>query len=219
MKKMFLSYVIKENTPTYGNRNKFVIEKKSSIKKGDIANNSYIKTTVHIGTHLDMPYHFYENGQTIEDFDINFFESNKVLYIKLKPNELIIKDELISLLEKERKRDYEFLIVNTSIWRKRDSKEFWEENFGFAPDIADYLRKEFPKIRIIGIDSISISSFQDRILGREAHKKFLNPKKPILIVEDMKLKDSFSKIHRLQIIPLRIEKCDGLPCTVIGEVA
>ena len=85
-KVIFLSHILDENTPSYGNRNKFLIEKKSDIQKGDVANDSFIKTTVHIGTHIDMPYHFFENGQTIEDFPADFwlFSKEEILFLDLK---------------------------------------------------------------------------------------------------------------------------------------
>jgi arylformamidase len=38
-KNIFLSYILDEYTPTYGNRDKFKINKISNIKKGDSANN------------------------------------------------------------------------------------------------------------------------------------------------------------------------------------
>ena len=98
-KVIFLSHILDENTPSYGSRNKFLIEKKSDIQKGDVANDSFIKTTVHIGTHIDMPYHFFENGQTIENFDADFWIFSKVeilfLDLKIDKEKLIIRDELI----------------------------------------------------------------------------------------------------------------------------
>ncbi len=220
-KLMYLSHVLDENTPTYGNRNKFVCEKKSDISKGDIANDSSINTTVHIGTHIDMPYHFFEDGQTIEDFDINYFRFNNVLFIDMIPDDLIVKDDLITLLKKQANKDsYDILIVKTGICHKRNSKDFWQTNYGFDLSIAEYLRLNFPNIRVIGFDSISVSSFTNRMLGRESHKAFLNPKQPILLLEDMDLTNlnKDSKILKLEIAPLRIAKCDGLPCTIIAEV-
>ena len=220
-KLMYLSHVLDENTPTYGNRNKFVCEKKSDISKGDIANDSSINTTVHIGTHIDMPYHFFEDGQTIEDFDINYFRFNNVLFIDMIPDDLIVKDDLITLLKKQANKDsYDILIVKTGICHKRNSKDFWQTNYGFDLSIAEYLRLNFPNIRVIGFDSISVSSFTNRMLGREFHKAFLNPKQPILLLEDMDLTNlnKDSKIFKLEIAPLRIAKCDGLPCTIIAEV-
>lgn len=221
-KLIYLSYILDANTPTYGNRNKFVCEKKSAISNGDIANDSTINTTVHIGTHIDMPYHFFEEGQTIKDFDINFFRFKKVLFIDCIPKKIIIKDDLIEKLQRIQDKDkYDILIVKTGICYKRETKEFWESNYGFDPSVAEYLRSNFQNIRVICFDSISVSSLADRERGREAHKAFLAPKYPILLLEDMDLtqihKDT--EFHNLTVVPLRIAKCDGLPCTVIAEIS
>jgi kynurenine formamidase len=218
---VYLSYILDENTPTYGNRNKFIATKKSDISKGDVANDTSIETTVHIGTHIDMPHHFFEDGQTVEDFECEYFNFENILFIELTPNNLIVKDELIELLDKiQDKNKYDILIIKTGICHKRDTQEFWESNYGFDPSIAKYLRINFPNIRVIGFDSISVSSFTNRTLGRESHKAFLDPKDPILILEDMDLTmlNQDTTITRLDIVPLRISKCDGLPCTVLAEV-
>ncbi|HIP12069.1 MAG TPA: cyclase [Arcobacter sp.] len=220
-KHVYLSYILDENTPTYGNRNQFFCEKKSDISKGDVANDSSISTTVHIGTHIDMPYHFFEKGQTIENFDIDYFTSEKVLYIDMIPNDIIVKDDLLELLDKvENKSEYEFLIIKTGICERREKEEFWKTNYGFDPSIATYIREYFSNIRIIGFDSVSVSSFANRMLGREAHRAFLDPEQPLLILEDMDLRDldKDSKITAMDIVPLRIAKCDGLPCTVLAKV-
>jgi len=215
---IYLSHILDENTPTYGNRNKFSIERKSDIANGDIANDSFISSTVHIGTHIDMPYHFYGEGQTIENYSADFWSFKKILFLDIKSTSLIIGEELISLLTNIEDIGYELLIVKTGICESRNSKEFWNENYGFHPDIADYLVKNFPSIRVFGFDSISVSSFQDRMLGRESHKRFLNPERPILLLEDMDLKQVTVNIKFKEIIisPLRIANTDGLPCTIFG---
>ena len=86
---IFLSYILDEQTPTYGDRNKFEQIKKSDISNGDVANDTTISTTVHIGTHIDMPYHFYEGGQTIEDYDANFWIFKNPLIIEIRQDDLI----------------------------------------------------------------------------------------------------------------------------------
>lgn len=220
-KRLYLSYILDTNTPTYGNRNKFECVKKSDISKGDVANDSFMSTTVHIGTHIDMPYHFFKEGQTIKNFSIDYFSSNKVLFIDIMPRNTIIKDDLVALLHNvQNKLEYEFLIIKTGICNKRDEEIFWKENYGLDPSLSDYIRKEFSKVRILGFDSISVSSFANRMLGREAHRAFLDPKQPLLILEDMDLRDldKNSTIMNMDIVPIRIAKCDGLPCTVLAEV-
>lgn len=210
--------MLDENTPTYGNRNQFVVEKKSAIAKGDIANDSFIFTTVHIGTHIDMPYHFYQDGQTIEDFDANFWIFDKILFLDIKPNGLIINNEIVNKLKDIQDIGYEILIVKTGICHARESENFWSENFGFSPDVYNYLVANFSNIRVFGFDSVSVSSFSNRMLGREAHKRFLNPSQPILLLEDMDLRyvDENTEFNKIIIAPLRISNCDGLLCTVFG---
>ena len=212
----YLSYTLNRDTPTYGNRNRFQIIRNSDISKGDIANDSSISTTLHIGTHIDMPFHFYQDGQTVEDFDIDFWYFHNPLFLEIEPRDLIIYDEVIEQLEKLENIGQDILIIKTGICDIRDSEKFWRENYGFSPNLYDYLIKKFPEIRVIGFDSISISSFQNREEGREAHRRFLNPKRPILILEDMDLRE-VKILKRVQIVPLRVSNSDGLPCTVIAE--
>jgi len=215
---IFLSYILNAETPTYGNRNKFEITKNSDMSRGDIANDSHISTTTHIGTHIDMPFHFYENGQTIEDFSADFWLFKNPLIVEIEPSGLIIKEELIARLENIEDKSFDIFILKSGICNLRDRDEFWRSNYGFHPDIYDYLTDKFPSIRVFGFDSISVSSFQERLLGREAHRRFLNPEKPILLLEDMDLRNinEKSKIDRIIVSPLRISSCEGIPCTVFG---
>lgn len=219
-KTIFLSYVLDENTPTYGDRNRFKQVKNSDISKGDVANDTAISTTVHMGTHIDMPYHFYEDGQTIENYAANFWVFKKPLFVEIEQDDLIINEKLIDKLNSIEDIGYDILIVKTGICNKRKSPEFSQENYGFHGDIYNLLIDKFSSIRIIGFDSISVSSFANRMIGRESHKRFLNPKKPILLLEDMDLRyvDKNTIFKELIISPLRIAKCDGLPCTVLGRL-
>lgn len=217
----FLSYSLNEHTPTYGNRNKFKQVKKSDMSNGDVANDTHIETTTHIGTHIDMPFHFYEDGQTILDYSADFWIFYNPLIIEIVPENMIVKDELIDKLNTIKDTEYDIIIVKTGICNRRDHETFWSENYGFHEDIYDVILSNFPSVRIFGFDSISVSSILNRTLGRESHKKFLNPNSPILLLEDMDLTKISDKTNIKQIIvsPLRIENSDGLPCTVFGELA
>lgn len=218
---IFLSYPLNTLTPSYGNRNRFQIDKKSAITQGDVANDSTITTTVHIGTHLDMPYHFYENGQTISAYDANFFSFTKILFLEIFPENLIIKDELIRQLSLIIDDGYDLLLVKTGACVHRTEETYWSQNYGFHPDVYTILTQRFPSIRVFGFDTISVSSFQNRTIGREAHKRFLNPDYPILLLEDMDLRfiNTSTVFTSIIVAPLRIEDCDGIPCTVIATIA
>ena len=72
--KIFLSYALDQNTPTYGNRDKFIIKPQSQIVNGVGANTSTWKfTNNHMGTHMDTPYHFYNSGKKTLDYTAEDF--------------------------------------------------------------------------------------------------------------------------------------------------
>lgn len=221
LKKLFLSHLIDGDTPTYGNKNRFSIERSSSIDRGDVANSSHISMTVHIGTHIDMPYHFHQNGQKIDSYDAASWYFQRALLVEVMPKGPVIKDELIEVLESmvvDVKTD--ILIVKTGIEKERGNALFWSENPGFSPELYDYLLKKFPTLRVFGFDSISISALSQPLIGKEAHLRFLDPEHPILLLEDMHLSevDDKSEIEDILISPIRIADCDGLPCTVFATV-
>ena len=140
--KVWLSHTINDKTPLYGGRTEnYNLYKTSSMDEGKIANDTRIETTVHLGTHIDLPYHFHNDGQTIDDFDIDFWFFEKPLYIELKPNGFIIKDELIRVLNDIKDKSFDILIIKTGICNFRSEDRFWKENFGFDPDIYEYLIK------------------------------------------------------------------------------
>lgn len=165
-----------------------------------------------------MPRHFYADGQDISAFDAGFWFFDRPLCVDVPPKGHIIKDELISRLTTiSDKQTYDCIIVRTG-FNRYDSAQLME-NFGFHMELADYIRNNFPAVRLFGFDTMSVSSFAERMEGRKAHKAFLNPEHPLILLEDMMLMDvAMDKISRLIILPLRVDNADGLPCTVIGEL-
>ena len=65
----YLSHPYATDTPSYGNRDKVEITSNTSIEMGDIANSSrWLFTNNHIGTHVDVPFHFDCEGKKFLDF-------------------------------------------------------------------------------------------------------------------------------------------------------
>jgi len=139
-------------------------------------------------------------------------------FIKKIKNEYLIKPEHI--IADEFNSNAKVVFLKTNMGRYRNLRRYWEDNLGVSIELEKWIRAEFKKIKIFGLDSISVSCWRSREIGRKVHKKFLNPKKPILIIEDMNL----SKVDRSTIfknvffIPLMVSKSDGAPCTVIAEI-
>lgn len=222
MKKfLFLSHILDDDTPTYGNEYKVNIKKTASIEDGKVANESWISMPLHVGTHVDMPYHFYEEGQTIESYDPAYWVCEYPLFVSIEPKGHIVYEELVDEINNvDLNENIDILLVSTGIEKYREENIFWKNNPGFSEKIYPFLLEKFPKLRFFGIDSISIASLKKPKEGRAVHRAFLNPHRPILILEDMHLQHISSNmtLQNVIIAPLRIAGVDGMPCSIIATV-
>ncbi len=218
---LFLSHPYSAQTPSYGNRDMVKITPNSSIKSGETANSScWIFTNNHIGTHIDAPYHFDENGEKIADYPAKEWVFSNVGFIEINCSGAILIDEN-DISASKLDPDIEILLIRTHFENYRNQDLYWNNNPGLSPQLASYLRKNFKKLRCIGFDFISITSWKYRTEGKEAHKNFLNPaidgEKPILAIEDMSLKNINGKINWLIVAPIIAEDGNGAPVTVIAN--
>ena len=106
--------------------------------------------------------------------------------------------------------------MKTNSHKFRLQDRYFNSNYGFDPSLAKKLRLKFPDLRLFGFDTISVSSYKNRAIGRKAHYEFLGPPKPILLLEDMDLSsiNSQSKINKIIVSPLLLKDSDGIPATV-----
>ncbi|BCB96313.1 metal-dependent hydrolase [Dissulfurispira thermophila] len=216
---IYLSYILTNELPVYGGMTSLNIDAVKSISYGDLANVYSFTMQNHWGTHVDCPAHFFENGKNVTDYspEFWFFKNPQVVEISLKPSELLYCNTWIKQID----CSTDILILRSGWYKLRDNKQYYKENPGIHPEVGYFLRKNYPQIRAIGIDWISISPFQNRDIGREAHRAFLNPNgmnKPILLIEDMNLSSNLMGIKEVWVMPLRVETIDSAPCTVIGVI-
>ena len=217
---LFLSYQLRERMPAYGGGNALNSEPVKSIEKGDSCNSACWSFSNHLGTHIDFPLHFVNGGNSASDYSPDFwiFDSPFLAVLSsVNPDSVITPEDFdfnhIST-------DSDLIILKTGFCHLRKNDLYWKNNPGLSPALSSVLRKKFPKLKVIGIDSISVSSFAHRELGRKTHLAFLNHPRPILLLEDMNLSEVDEKtlIKRVIISPLRVEHADAAPCTVFAEV-
>ena len=169
----------------------------------------------HVGTHIDVPSHVFENGKKITDYSIERFIYRNVAIARVNStNNYVEPDDLPDI-----PRDVDFLIIETGAWKHRQEATYTSENQGISERTAAYLCSHFPNLKAVGIDSISINAHKDKASGRNAHKIFMGREKEILIVEDMDLSRlGASHIQQLIVAPLFVEDCDGAPCQIIAQL-
>tara|TARA_B100000575_G_scaffold285642_1_gene281204 strand:- start:14695 stop:15357 length:663 start_codon:yes stop_codon:yes gene_type:complete len=220
MKFIQLSYNLSKNTPSYGGRHKVLIEPFEQIKNGSTANSYIINFYNHIGTHLDCPNHFFENGDKVSSYSINqlFFTKPQLIEVDLTNSNEISKSTILSQCNK----DADIIFFKTSFGKYRESEKYISEYPVFMSKFADYLKSECKNLKVIGLDIISLTSPLNKMEGKKSHKIFLsnksNDKNPILILEDVNLENYDNKINSVLISPFNFEEIDSAPCNVYGFI-
>lgn len=220
-KYVLLSHVLRQDTPSYGNRDKVVVRVNSTMKAGETANSScWVFTNNHIGTHIDVPRHFSINGKKTTDYPIEDYVFDCCMVIDMPKNDACLLTpndfEVFDIDE-----DVELLLVRTGYENLRGKDEYWNNNPGLSPNLAGYLRIRFPKLRCIGFDFISVTSWKHRDEGKLAHKEFLAPEngdREIWCIEDMSLTPAQGKLGRVVVSPLFVEDGNGACVTIIAEI-
>lgn len=216
---IYLSHFYNNKTPGYGGAKEFSVKQLRSVCCGDSSSKLEMNLTNHVGTHIDLPSHFFEKGLRLQDFAPETWFSSKISLIDVEcfEGELIEIDKVLDLVH----MDSEVLLIRTGFEKFRQEEKYYLKNPGLSPSSGILLRQKRPNLKIVGFDFISLTSYMNREIGREAHKAFLNPESfghPLLIIEDMKLSELKSIPSRLVISPLLIEDSDGVPVTVFAEV-
>lgn len=216
-----LSYPISMATPIYGSNPGLKIIPYRRIANGDSSNGTVISVHNHTGTHVDAPNHFIDDGRPISDYSPGelVFKKPLIADCPKSESELVMPADLEHISHLFQSIDC--LLLHTGFGKFRDEEKYRTGNPGIAPETIMWIRKEYPNIRCMGIDSISISSFQHRNSGREAHKLAFVKKngfgEPLLIIEDMKL-GIIENLTEVIVIPWQVQELDSAPCSVLAVV-
>jgi arylformamidase len=209
MQPVYLSHFIDSDTPVYGGAGgEIVIESIRSIDKGDASNNLHFTFPAHIGTHIDFPYHFSNEGKKSNDYPPSFWIFNKIGFLNCTIEE--VESNLDTLAA-----DIEILILKTGFGANRHKEIYWSAQPVIPAKFATLFKNKFPKLRVFGFDLISLTSKIDRAEGKSAHINFLI-NNDILVLEDMNLENIVEIPKVVLIAPLQINAADGVPCNVIA---
>lgn len=214
-----LSYPLNAKTPLYGDTEAVGITTRTKpAGSGSMVTTARLSLSNHSGTHIDAPRHFFQDGRSVSDLDMNELVFGSPLLIDCSKKE----DELVCPGDIKGVGKCDLLLIRTGFYRFRGSPAYRTNNPGIAPETAEWIRKNRPEIRAVGIDAISVSAFQKRDLGRITHRTFLGSKKgykgePVLLIEDLDLAGSFEGLKKIFAVPIFIEDIDAMTCTVFGE--
>ena len=181
------------------------LQLQQALAAGDEANVSVLSLGVHTGTHVDSPYHFFNEGSASETLSLEVLIGKAAVidassvdgHIDVAALESVpLPDDCRRLLVKTR---------NSALWAVQG---FARDFQGLTVDAAAYLVAR--GVSLVGWDYLSIGPFADAV---GTHKTLLAA--GVVILEGINLESVEAGIYNLVCLPLRLEGSDGAPARAL----
>jgi arylformamidase len=183
----------------------FEISRDHDMSKGGENNLSRVAMSVHTGTHMDAPLHFFRDGRPMDTLPFNAVVGPARI-VEIEDPESIKPDEL-DRHEIEAGERILFKTVNSS--RAWKSDEFYEDFVYISKEGADYLATK--KVLTVGVDYLSVGGFRKD--GAETHHALLGA--GIWVIEGLDLSAAHAGHYDLICLPLRLTGAEGSPARAL----
>lgn len=181
----------------------------------DKRSNTKVTFSIHTGTHIDSPYHFFPNGKTIEQLPLETFIGTAIL-VDLrgvaKPGHEITLNELKEEGELTKDNVEGKRIVLWGDWAEHrwNTPDLYKNNPYLSEEAAEWLRDS-------GIAALALDFAVDGAAPYPNHPILLGAEIP-LIENLVNLNQIKSREFTLIAFPLSIEGGDGSPARVIAKI-
>lgn len=198
-----------------------------SQKEGKVANVEILKMSVHTGTHLDAPYHFFSELARVDDLPADAVMGPAIVVdmsqkIGGVPIEAADLKQWEAAVDEEIQAD-DIVLLRTGHsqnWRLgKEASAYWEKGWPYLTrSAAEYLAAK--PIRAVGVESFDpdwVDPYNLASAEFPTHRAFLP--KGILILENLTNLDKIPG-RRCYVIalPLKLKGCSGSPVRVVAVV-
>jgi len=201
-----ITLTISTNLPTWPGDPGVELERVEKIEDGSNANVSRIYMGVHTGTHVDAPYHFLQDGITVDQINLSLL-TGRAYVLHLPEVDVITASVLEDAQIPPRTRRVLFKTRNSDYWAKEEMA-FQTDFVGLSEDGAEYLVRR--GVKLVGMDYLSIAPYKK---SRPTHEKLLAA--GVVVVEGLDLSEVSQGRYTLYCLPLKIAKSDGAPARAI----
>jgi len=202
-----ISLTLSPDLPTWPGDPGLELDLFESMDKGAHVNVTKISTSVHVGTHVDAPHHFLNDGRTVEQLPLDVLTGP--CYVAQLPDgveeitaEVLDRTEITSDMKRVL-----FGTRNSHLWARGEIK-FHTDFVAIAEDGAEWLVER--GIQLVGVDYLSVAPYGD---SGPTHHVLL--KAGVVIVEGLNLSNVMRGFYDLYCLPLKIAGCDGAPARAI----
>ena len=197
-----ISVALHEDLPVWPGSCGFHLVQTSVLDSKGASNNSRIEMDVHVGTHIDAPWHFISVGKTVDELELHKLVGTA--YVVHFPGVSEINREILeNIAIPEGVSRLLFKTDNSKQWI-RPNKKFQKNFVAITSDAAEWLVENH--FDLVGIDYLSIQKFHDTNL---THEILLNAE--VVIVEGLNLAHVKQGSYELYCLPLKLVGADGAP--------
>ncbi len=204
MKLIDVSVPLDSNSPTYPGNTPFQLEAIKRLARGDSSNVSSVHMSVHGGTHVDAPRHFFDAGGGVESLPLEML-CGRARVIELTTRRGVTAEDLAAFDLKEDIR----LLIKTHNSRLWGSPEFHQDFIGLTGPAAQFLVEH--GVKVVGVDYLSVEEFKKP--GAPAHHALLGA--GTIVIEGLNLRDVEPGTYEMFCLPLAIVGSDGAPARVV----
>jgi len=201
-----ITLTISPDLPTWPGDPGIEIERVEKIEDGSNANVSRIDMGVHTGTHVDAPFHFLQDGVTVDQLNISLL-TGRAYVLHLPDVDLITAAVLEEAQIPPRTRRVLFKTRNSELWEKKEPV-FQTDFVGLSKDGAEYLVRR--GVKLVGMDYLSVAPYKK---SRPTHERLLEA--GVVIVEGLDLSEVSQGRYTIYCLPLKLANSDGAPARAI----
>lgn len=175
-----------------------------------------LKMNTHTGTHLDAPFHFFADMDTIDMIPLERFMGKAVIVN-------LTDVDACHAIDSSDLKPYEKYIVEGSIvllctgWHKKRgySKEYYNDWPYLSADGAEWLLKK--GVKGVGIDGMSMGGWYEGT-GRPCHEILLFNN--VWLLEELNFPEEVLEYSEVELhaVPLKLSGCGGSPCRAYAIV-
>jgi arylformamidase len=196
-----VSVPVSEKMAVFAYEQKPQFERRASMDRGDMGNNSTIHMGIHTGTHLDAPRHGIIDGKTIDKMPLSD---------AIGPARVIEINDM-EAVRAEALKQYQFKRGERVLFKTQNSARCWKTD-AFVADFA-YIATDAAQIladaevRLVGIDYLSVGG------PPETHKILLCA--GVWLLEGLDLSAVIPGNYNLVCLPLRLIGVEGSPVRAV----
>lgn len=191
--------------PVWPGSIEYTREQARSLSSGDPCNRSQMHIDMHMGTHVDAPLHFLQDGNSVDRLDLDLF-CGSAFVADLTRADAIGEHELEGLRLPE--GTVRILFKTANSYRLWDKEEFDTGFVALTVDGAEWLITH--GIRMVGNDYLSVQRYDD---GPGVHRLLLGA--GVGVLEGIALAHVEPGEYELICLPLKIQDAEGAPARAI----